>query len=83
MTRKGDALTQLAQAIVATRPVEIDCDEWLARVGRLIELERAGAPIPPDLAVVRQHLAVCPECAEEFEALVAAVDRENSQRSTD
>ncbi len=68
-------LEQLARAIVATRPDEIDCDEWLARVGRLIELDRAGTPIPPELDIVRQHLEVCPDCAEEYEALLAATRR--------
>ncbi len=74
MKLKPDTLRQLARVIVATRPDEIDCDEWLARVGRLAELERAGAPLPPDLTPVRQHIEVCPECVEEFKGLLLALE---------
>ncbi len=65
-----NTLRQLARVIVATRPNEVDCDEWLASVGRLAEIEHAGAPRPADLATVHQHIEVCPECAEEFRGLL-------------
>lgn len=69
----NDDLSWLARAVAATRADEIDCDEWLARVGRLLELRQAGPPLPPDLEPVLQHVAVCRECAEELEALIAAL----------
>ena len=67
-----DQLAWLARAIVATLSEEIDCDEWLQRVGKLVELQSAGQPIPPDLKVVQQHIEVCQDCAEDFEALLQA-----------
>ena len=76
MTLNPQTLRQLARVIVATRPDEVDCDEWLARVGRMAELEHAGTPLPPDLAPVRQHIDVCPECLEEFKGLLLALEDE-------
>ena len=64
-------LEDLLRAVAVTAPEEIDCDEFLARVGAYLEgLERTGGH-PPELEQVSHHLKVCPECREEFEALVA------------
>lgn len=64
---------ELARAILATRSEEISCDEWLERVGAYLELVLQGRPIPDALRPVGEHSASCPECAEEFEALLRAV----------
>ncbi len=63
-------LQELLRVVAATEPREIDCEEFLARVGAFLEgLERGSEP-PPELSLVSQHLEICPECREEFEALV-------------
>jgi len=69
-----EILDLLARSIAATRPEEIDCDEWLSRVGRLLEIMQRGEPVPSDLAPVLQHLELCPECQEEFQLLLAALN---------
>ena len=61
----------LLASTLATRPREIDCDEWLASAARYAELSKSGTEIPEDLELMAQHLEVCPECREEFETLVA------------
>ncbi len=68
-----EMLDKLLQNIAATQPEEIDCDEWLARVGRLIEIIQRSETVPADLAPVLQHIEVCPECREEFDLLLAAL----------
>ncbi len=69
-----EILDGLVRSIAATRPEEIDCDEWLSRVGRLLEIMQRGEPVPSDLAPVLQHLELCPECQEEFQLLLAALN---------
>lgn len=59
----------LAHMTVNTRPAEITCDDWLDLVGRYAELVFAGKTVPAELHAVEEHLKVCPECTEEFEAL--------------
>ena len=61
----------LLASTLATRPREVDCDEWLDSAARYAELSRSGVEIPHDLKLMAQHLTVCPECREEFEALVS------------
>ena len=65
-----EQLRELLRSVSATQQEEIDCDEFLARVGAL--LERRGGPddLPRELQRAVQHLDVCPECREEFDALV-------------
>lgn len=69
-----EILDRLAQSLVATHPEEIDCDEWLARVGRLLEIVQGGEPVPAELAPVLHHIELCAECDEEFQLLLAALN---------
>ena len=73
MKLDAQQIQDLARLTVATRPDEISCEEWLARVGRYVELKQAGASIPEELQCVVQHLDVCPDCAEELDALERAL----------
>lgn len=69
-------LLKLLQLIDVTSAEEIDCSEFLHRVaGYLERLGSDGVP-PPGYEDVVQHLRVCPECLEEFEALYAALQGE-------
>ena len=63
----------LARFILETRPEELTCDEWLDRVGAYAEAALEGRPVPPSLDLVRQHMELCPDCAEEFRALLEAL----------
>lgn len=68
-----DHLHDLVGVLRLTRPDEITCDEWLHRIGAYAEAVAAGLPPPAGSEVVEHHLVICPECKEEFEALVAAL----------
>lgn len=68
-----DDLRALAGVLGMTRPDELTCDEWLDRVGAYAEAVAAGAAGPPGSELIEHHLAICPECKEEFDALLAAL----------
>lgn len=67
---RKEQLKELLRIVLATEPTEIDCDEFLARVGACLEAIGPDERIPDDFRVVSQHLEVCPECKEEFDALL-------------
>ena len=69
----ADQLRSLAGLLLNTRPDELTCEEWLDRVGGYAEAVAAGLPAPAGSVRVEQHLTLCAECREEFEALVAAL----------
>jgi hypothetical protein len=66
-------LRDLAAVLLKSRPDELTCDEWLDRVGGYAEAAAADEPPPPGSELVAHHLDICPECREEFDALVAAL----------
>ena len=69
-------LHKLLELVDVTEAEEIDCTEFLHRVGGY--LERLGPDgVPPEgYADVVQHLRVCPECFEELELLFQALREE-------
>lgn len=66
-------LLQLLDIVRNTQAAEIDCDECLMRVSEFAESQLAGKPVSETLAAVEQHLAICVECREEFDALRRAI----------
>jgi hypothetical protein len=63
----------LLEAALATRDVEIGCDDCLMQVASYCETELAGKEMPEALRLVREHLEICPECHEEYQALLSAM----------
>lgn len=64
-------LNALLRLVEVTEDAEIDCDEFLSRVSayleRLLADDGATAEAFPEVV---QHLKICPECREEFEAML-------------
>jgi len=73
MTTLRERFDALLDAVTNTAAEEIDCDEFLARAAELLEAMARESRLPGDLTAASRHLSVCPECREEFEALVRAV----------
>ena len=48
---------------------EFNCSECLQHVSEFAECHLANKPPTEVIASVEQHLALCPECREEYEAL--------------
>jgi hypothetical protein len=63
----------LFAALLATRDVEIGCDDCLMQVAGYCETELAGKEIPEALRLVREHLEICTECHEEYQALLSVM----------
>ena len=73
MSLSPEELRELARYVLLTRPDEIGCDDWLGHAPRYAELVTARAPVPEPLRRAAEHLGTCPECAEEFRALLVAL----------
>lgn len=68
-----EQLLDLLRLVDATEAVEIDCEEFIGRVAEYLDRMRVSTSHPvPGFEDLLQHLKVCPECLEEFEALCAA-----------
>jgi hypothetical protein len=78
MSLSPDELRELARFVLLTKPDEIGCDDWLGYAPSYAELVAARAPVPEPLRRAAEHLDTCPECAEEFRALLAALKEDGA-----
>jgi len=69
MSLSKQELDRLLQLLSATADRELTCEECLGLVAEFAEARLAGKSIAAGLKAVEQHLAVCGECREEYEAL--------------
>jgi predicted anti-sigma-YlaC factor YlaD len=52
---------------------EIGCDECFEQVDRFIEMDLSGLNVAQAMPLVQEHLQMCGECREEYEALLTAL----------
>ncbi len=64
--------------LAATEEEEIGCDEVFDLLDRFVDLKAAGEDPSAYLPLVGQHLKICPDCREEYEALLSMVSMEES-----
>lgn len=70
--QRNDA-KRLIKAALKTRSEEIGCDACLSQLHQFVELKLVGKKIPEALMLIEEHLEMCGECCEEYEALEAAL----------
>lgn len=61
---------RLATAMAATREVELGCDDVFRLLDECAEAAARGEDISQLMPLVDQHLKMCPDCREEYEALL-------------
>jgi hypothetical protein len=67
---QATALTKLLQIIGYTQDTEISCDEVEQILDQFTELVQRGEDIREVMPLVKHHIDMCPECREEYEALL-------------
>lgn len=78
MSLSVEELRELARYVLMTNPDEIGCDDWLGYAPCYADLVAASEPVPEPLRRLAEHLDLCPECAEEFRACLAALKEDNA-----
>ena len=68
-----DIFKALIGEIADTREVEIGCDECFEQLDRFVEMKLSGLNAAQAMPLVQDHVEICGECREEFEALLAAL----------
>lgn len=68
-----DIFKALIGEIADTREVEIGCDECFERLDRFVDMKLSGLDAAQAMPLVQEHLEICGECRDEFEAFMAAL----------
>lgn len=66
-------MSLLLSFLFATREDEIGCDDALEGFAALAEEELRAGTVSAATAEIARHIAMCPECAEEYASLLAAL----------
>jgi hypothetical protein len=70
---KDETRDRLARLLGPAEP-EVSCEMCFEELDRYVELERAGVDAEAAVPGMGAHLAGCPACAEDHEALHALLD---------
>lgn len=79
MTLKPELLRKLLALVEVTSDEEIDCSEFLDRMARFLDSIGPDGSLPEGSEAIVQHMRVCAECCEEFEALSRALHAEHEE----
>jgi hypothetical protein len=69
----SDIFRALIREILEAREVEIGCDECFEQLDRFVEMRLSGMDTVQAMPLVQEHLQICGECRQEFEALLVAL----------
>ena len=74
MNINREQLEGLLKLVGITADEEINCEEFLALLPGYLERLREQMPRDGENSSLLHHLQICPECQEEVEGLIAALD---------
>lgn len=74
--KETDRMSTLLKKLALTTPQEISCDDVHAVLAEFAEKKQQGHAISDLMAKVEQHLELCPDCRQEYEALLLAIEAE-------
>jgi predicted transcriptional regulator len=63
-------LKKMIQMIESTQEIEFSCDEVYQLIDQYTEVVSKGGDSRELMPLVEQHINMCPDCREEFEALL-------------
>jgi len=65
-----EAVLGFLRILEGVREEEISCSEIYARLDEYVEREVSKKDAAQLMPLIREHLDICPECCEEYEALL-------------
>lgn len=71
-----DALKVLLDKLARTETHELACDDVHTVLAEFTEMQQRGENVSHLMPLVQQHLDLCPDCQEEYDALLLALDAE-------
>jgi len=72
----SEVMQRLINKLAITEEHEISCDDVHEILDQFTELEMHGENVAQIMPLVQKHLDLCPDCGEEHEALMQALEFE-------
>ena len=74
MKQPDDILKNLIEKLSHTQEEELDCEEVFQLLDQYAEAVVRGEKPSEQLLLVAQHLEICKDCREEYEALLRVIE---------
>ncbi len=71
---KDEVVLKFLRVLEGVRAEELSCTEMYARLDEFVEHEVQGKDADKIAPLVHEHLDMCPECCEEYEALLTVLE---------
>ena len=71
--QKSEKIQKVLTMLSNTQEVEMTCDEVFAALDQFAELAARGEDVSRLMPLVKHHLAMCPDCMEEYRVLESIV----------
>lgn len=71
----NEAIVSFLHVLESVREEEATCDEVYARIDEYVEKEVDSKDAAQLMPLVREHLDLCSECCEEYEALLDVLEK--------
>jgi hypothetical protein len=75
-----EAVVKFLHILEDLREEEASCDEVYAKIDEYVENEVDKKDAAQLMPLVREHLDLCPECCEEYEALLDVLEKTSKQK---
>jgi hypothetical protein len=75
----NEAVLGFLRVLESVREEDAPCDEVYARIDEYVEMEIDKKDAAQLMPLVREHLDMCSECCEEYEALLDILEKTSKQ----
>lgn len=75
MTHPSDRVKKMLRMIDNTQEIELSCDEVFELLDVYAEMALRGEDVSESLPFVKHHLEMCPDCREEYEAVMRILEK--------
>ena len=77
---KDEVVLKFLSILENVREEELSCTEMYARLDQFVENEVQGEDADKIAPLVHEHLDMCPECCEEYEALLTILEHTKEEK---
>jgi hypothetical protein len=71
---QDEVIVKFMRILEGVREEEISCDEMFTRLDEFVETEVKSHDAEKLMPLLREHLDMCPDCDEEYEALLTVLE---------
>lgn len=75
----NEAVLGFLRVLESVREEDIPCDEIYARIDEYVEREVDKKDAAQLMPLIREHLDICSECCEEYQALLYVLEKTSSE----